>query len=196
MADWDLAHADSSQDLVRVHDVWVVEYSYQSHAAHQEREDGRKSPAEVLGWVSGRQFEPQVLDRVFRHSRFGRKLDRLGYVKFRNFRVYGERGLAGERAAVWLHGEDLMLEYGDEQLAKYRVAYQPDERHLLDVTEPRLYDTPYRSPQPPLWELDDGDWSKVLGVPVCASRVGWGGIRGEQMPQLPDIVMNETGQQS
>lgn len=40
------------------------------------------------------------------------------------------------------------------------------------------------------------DWLKVLRVPVYASRVGWGGITGEQMSLLPDIVMNETGRRS
>ncbi len=170
MADWDFARATTWEELVAVHDWWVVEYNYQSHAAHQKRADGRRGPAEVLGWVCGRQFEPRILDRVFRHSRYGRKLDRLGYVRFRNFRVYGERGLTGERAAVWLYGENLTLEYGDEPLARYKVAYQPDKRRLLEVTEPRLYDTPYRSPQPPLWEMGDGDWLKVLRVPEYALR--------------------------
>ncbi len=48
--------------------------------------------------------------------------------------------------------------------------YDAWTRHLLEVTEPRLYDTPYRSPQPPLWELGDWEWLRVLRVPEYAPR--------------------------
>ncbi len=162
MADWHFARAESWEELLRIHDQWVVDFNYQVHWAHRQRTDGRQSPAEVLGWVHGRQFEPEQLHRVFYSTRFGRKLNTLGYVRFRHWRVYGERGLAGERAAVWLYGENLTLEYADEPLSRYKVRYQPDRRHLLDVGEERLYETPHRSAQPPLWVLGDGDWLKVI----------------------------------
>ena len=63
-----------------------------------------RSPAAVLAWVHGREFSPAALQRVFYATRFGRTVDRLGYVRFRHWRVYGERGVAGEHAAVWLSG--------------------------------------------------------------------------------------------
>ncbi len=170
MADWHFTRAETWEELLRVHDRWVVDFNYQVHWAHRQREDGRHSPAEVLGWVHGRQFEPEELHRVFYSTRFGRKLNALGYVRFRHWRVYGERGLAGERAAVWLYGENLTLEYADEPLARYGVRYQPDGRHLLDVTAKQQYDTPHRSPQPPLWEFGDHDWLKVLRSPEYAPR--------------------------
>ncbi len=170
MADWHFAQAGTWEELLAAHDRWVVDYNYQSHWAHRKRSDGRQSPAEVLGWVHGRQFKPGELHRVFYSTRFGRKLDALGYVRFRHWRVYGERGLAGERAAVWLYGENLTLEYADDPLARYGVRYQPDSRQLLDVAEKQLYDTPHRSPQPPLWELGDGEWLKVVRLPGYAPR--------------------------
>ncbi len=36
---------------------------------------------------------------------------RGGYLRFRHWRLYGERGLAGERAAVWVWDETLTIEY-------------------------------------------------------------------------------------
>ena len=93
-----------------------------------------------------------------------------GYVRFRHWRVYAERGLAGEHAAVWLYGENLTLEYADEPLARYGVRYQPDGRYLLDIAERQLYDTPHRSPRPPLWELGDGEWLKIVRLPGYAPR--------------------------
>jgi putative transposase len=110
------------------------------------------------------------LHRVFYATRFGRTLDRAGYVRFRHWRLYGEAGLAGDRAAVWLYGEHLTVEFADEPLAQYRVIYQPDKRHLKAVTEPQLFETPHRSPQLPLWTLGEGDWLQVLRVPAYAPR--------------------------
>ncbi len=49
----------------------------------------------------------------------------------------------------------------DQPLAQYRVAYQPDQRHLKAVTPKQLFETPHRSPrptgaaQPPLFPLDE-----------------------------------------
>ena len=78
--------------------------------------------------------------------------------------------MAGERAAVWLYGEHLTVEFADEPLAQYRVSYQPDKRHLKAVTDPYLFETPHRSPQLPLWELGDGEWLTVLRLPAYAPR--------------------------
>ncbi len=89
-----------------------------------------------------------------------------------------------ERAAVWLYGEHLTVEFADEPLARYRVTYQPDKRHLKTVADPHLFETSHRSPQLPLWELGDGEWLTVLRVPEYAPRRrAVGGVA--QPPLLP-----------
>ena len=113
---------------------------------------------------------PEELHRVFYATQFGRTVDRAGYVRFRHWRLYGEAGLAGSHAAVWLYGEHLTVEFSDEPLAQYHVTYQPDKRHLRTVTEPQLFATPHRSPQLPLWVLGEGDWFQMLRVPAYAPR--------------------------
>src|SRR5439155_4452353 len=128
------------------------------------------TPRDVLGWVSGRPVTPEELHRLFYRTRFGRKLDRLGYVRFRHWQVYGEHGLARERAAVWLYGETLTIEFADEPLARYRVRYQPDKKHLRAIEEPHLFETPFHSRQLALWELDDTAWLKVIRRPDYAPR--------------------------
>ena len=70
-----------------------------------DRTDGRRSPAAVLGWVQGAWCDPADLDRLFR-LRATRVLNAGGSVRFRHWRLYGERGLAGERAAVWVWRRD------------------------------------------------------------------------------------------
>jgi len=171
-----------------VHDQWVFNLHYQVHWAHQERDDDRRTPRDVLAWYNGRAVTPEDLHRLFYRTRFGRKLDKLGYGRFRHWRVYGERGLARERAAVWLYGETLTLEYADEPLAQYRVRYGPDTAHLRIVEEPRLFATPYQSPQLPLWELSDAEWLKVIRRPDYAPRA-----RRQEMVAPPALFALEAG---
>lgn len=170
MADWDFSQATTWAELLAAHDHWVVRYNYQDHWAHRHRDAATRSPAAVLAWVHGRTCPPEELHRVFYATRFGRAVDRAGYVRFRHWRLYGEAGLAGDHAAVWLYGEHLTVEFADEPLAQYHVTYQPDKRHLKTVTEPQLFETPHRSPQLPLWVLGEGDWLQVLRVREYAPR--------------------------
>ena len=170
MADWDFARATTWDALANEHARWVGNYNQQEHWAHRGRPEGHRNPAAVLGWVSGRAVTPEVLHHVFYRTRFGRKLDKLGYVRFRHWRVYGERGLAREHAAVWLYGETLTVEFADEPLAQYRVQYAPGRRLLATVEKTRLFETPHRAAQLPLWELSDTEWLKVLPRPPYAPR--------------------------
>ncbi len=50
------------------------------------------------------------------------------------------------------------------------MRYQPGGKGLLEVSKPRLFDTPHRSVQPHLWELGESDWLKVFRVPEYAPR--------------------------
>jgi putative transposase len=170
MADWDFARAVGWDALADEYARWTANYNAQEHFAHQHRPKARRSPAAVLGFVQGRHVAPEELQRIFYRTRFRRVADRLGYLRFRHWRVYGERGLAGEAVAVWLYDATLTIEFADEVLAQYRVTYRPDQRHLANVDEPRLFTTPHRSPQPYLWHLGDGEWHRVLRCPAYAPR--------------------------
>ena len=66
--------------------------------------------------------------------------------------------------------ENQTLEGADDKLATYKVRYQPGGKGLLDVCEPRLFDTPHRSPQPHLWGLGEAESLKVVRVPKYARR--------------------------
>jgi putative transposase len=156
LADWHVAQATSWPELLAAHDRWVVDFNYQVHWAHRERAAERHSPVEVLGWVHGRQVTPEELPRIFYATRFCRKLARAGYVRFRHWRVYGET---------------LTVSFADEALAQYTVSYQPDRHHLAAVVELERFETPYQSPQPPLWNLTADDWRTVIkGAPYAPRR--------------------------
>jgi hypothetical protein len=165
MADYHFQQATTWAELQAVHKRWFLDYNYQSHWAHRTRDDGRESPAEVIDWVMGRIWEPAHLHFAFHATRFARRLDRLGYVRFRDYRVYSELGLARRPVAVWLYEERLAVAFDDTLLAQALVEYQPDKKHFRAVSDPYLYPTQYQSPQLPLWELGDQEWVKVLRLP-------------------------------
>ena len=89
MADYHYARAATWAELQAVHDRFFRDYNHQQpHFAHRERTDGRRSPAAVLGWVQGTWCDPADLDRLFR-LRATRVLNAGGYVRCRNWRLYG-----------------------------------------------------------------------------------------------------------
>jgi putative transposase len=152
------------------HERFVTDYDAQPHWAHRKRDDNRLSPAEVLGQETGKLRTPEQLHRIFYAMRFLRRLDRLGYAHFRRWKLYGEEALARHPAVIWLHGDALTVEYEETPLAQYIVRYQPDKRHLKAVPEARRFETPYRSLQGHLWELDDTLWQLAKRLPDYAPR--------------------------
>lgn len=151
LADYHFAEVTSWEGAKTVHARWMTDHNYQAHWAHRQREDGRLSPAEVLGWVRGRVWDPARVHRVFYTRRSLRMLDTAGCVRFRHWRLYGELGLARKQATLWLYGETLTLEFANTPLSQFTVAYQPDKTHFRRITDPHLFETQYRSPQLELW---------------------------------------------
>jgi hypothetical protein len=116
MADYHYGKATTWTALQIVHERFFADYNQQAHVAHLARTDERHSPATVLGWVQGAWCEPAAPDRLFR-LRATCRLYAGGSVRFRHWRLYGERGLAGARATVWVDEETLTIEYATEALA-------------------------------------------------------------------------------
>ena len=162
LADWHFERAQTWEDLLAAHEKWLLDFNYQHHFAHEQREDGCHSPAAVLGWVKGMQPEPDLIYRAFSAVGEMRTITRAGYVRIRSYLLYGERNLAGERAQVNLFQDVLKLEYQEQPLSRYSVEWQPDEKHLRRAGNARLYDNPYRSSQLPLWEDAAVEWYLIL----------------------------------
>jgi hypothetical protein len=57
------------------------------------------------------------------------------------------------------------LAFADEALARYQVSYEPGSRRFASVSELERVETPYQSPQPPLW-----DWDPENGCRSSAQR--------------------------
>lgn len=170
MADYHFAKAITWDELLQRHAAWVHDYNSQEHGAHLKRQDGRRSPAEVLDWVKGRRFSDEDLARSFAPILSTRRVDQAGYVRFRNWRLYGERGLAERSASIWVTEEEVTIQFAEDPLAKYGVTHQRDHRHFRQVTPKRVFETPYQSLQPPLPELNPDDWRLAIELPTQHRR--------------------------
>jgi transposase InsO family protein len=183
MADWHFARAESWAELAEAHDLFVLDYNAQEHFAHQRREDGRRSPGEVLSWISGIRFHPKDLERAFFSERFSRVLDASGYATLMRWRLYAEEALAGKETDLWLLENTLTLEHAGECLSAYEVARDaagsPDDARgrsgrLAAVRKPTLFESSYVAGQMRLFSLaetlgEDG-WLKVLRLEDYAPR--------------------------
>ena len=173
MADWHFARAESWAGIAQAHDRFVNDYNAQRHFAHLEREDGRRSPTEVLGWITGVRYLPEDLERAFFSARYSRVLDNLGYARFRRWRIYGEEGLAMKEAELWLQERTLTLEYAGEALSRYDVEYLPGSTKFKGVSRPELFENSNVLPQLKLFGLEalgERGWLKSLKLDEYAPR--------------------------
>jgi len=185
MADYHFAQATSWAALHAVHTRFFHDYNTQAHWAHRDRPDGRRSPAAVLGNLRTAWCDPADLDRLFR-VRVARRVDASGYVRYVHWKLYGERGLAGAQAAVWVLGETVTVAYGTEALAQYEVTFEPDARHIRAVTEMCLFETRHPSPQPYLDELAETEWHAARRVERPVRQPRRPRADGGQLPLFDD----------
>lgn len=184
MSDAKFAKATSWEEMIAIHRTWMRDYNVQRHWAHEKREDGCHSPAEVIGWHKGTMYEASVLDRILFATRYTRYLDQHGFLRFQNWKLYGERGLAKAPVTVWVYDGSLKIEYKAVTLSKYTVGLQDDHRHLREVSHPRVADTPFRSPQLTLIDIAPHEWVLYWRVPSYASRRSTHRVPGIVQPPL------------
>ena len=136
MADWHFAKAESWTALARAHERFVEDYNAQAHFAHAGATTAgarrRRSWASHPGYATARRSSRA------RSSRRAscRVLDALGYARFRHWRLYGEEGLAGREAALWLAAESLTVEHAGGPLSRYEVRVEAGTGELRAVDAP------------------------------------------------------------
>ncbi len=151
--------------MQQTHRKWWVNYNSEHHQAHQKRQDGRHSPAAVLRGVLGRTYPEAVLSRVLYATQFTRHLDRHGYVRFKQWRFFGEDGLAGSEVSVWMYEGTLKIEYQTTALSEYTLSLSPDHQQIQAVKNPRRIETHFASPQLHLWQRGETEWLLALKHP-------------------------------
>jgi transposase InsO family protein len=163
LADAQIERAVNLAEIQERHAAFVETFNTTPHWAHRDRADGLRTPEETLGWVHGRELEPDALLRALRQLQVERTVNRAGYVSVQRFYLYAERGLARQRVSVWLYDGRLHVAYQQALLAQYTYHAERHGRGIRAVDPyPQLYRTAYASPQLELWELDDAQWRKVF----------------------------------
>jgi len=170
MSDARFARATSWEEVLAIHRTWMHNYNVQRHWAHEKREDGCHSPAQVLGSHTGTMYPVEFLDRILFATRYTRHLDKNGFLRFQNWKLYGERGLAKAPVTVWIYEGSLKVEHQAVTLSRYSVELQDDHKHLRTVSHPRLSRTPFRSPQLALFDLGPGEWLLYWKTPERAPK--------------------------
>ena len=170
MADAKFARATSWEEMIAIHREWLHDYNVQRHWAHEKREDGCHSPAQVLGSCKGTMHPESVLDRILFAVRYTRQLNRFGYLRVQGWQMYGERGLAGSPVTVWVYDGSITVEYQTVTLSKYSVELQEDRKRLKQVSNPHLSQTPFRSPQLTLIDVSPDEWRLYWRVPESVPR--------------------------
>ncbi len=100
-------------------------------------------------------------------------LNDFGYVVWRRWKVYGEEGLAGQEAALWLREKTLTVEHGGEPLSRYEVEFSAGTGKPRAFSCPVLFETAITLPQSRLFGLDslgDDGWLKALRLEDYAPR--------------------------
>ncbi len=170
LADHAFSNARTWPEIQQVHRTWWVNYNTEKHYAHRARQDGRHSPSEVLRGVLGRTFPEEVLSRALFATQFTRQIDRHGFVKFKHWKFYGERGLSGEDVSVWIYEGNLKVEYQATALSLYELIIEKETGEIATVKNPRRLETHFRSPQLDLWQLSETEWLLALRRPEPIAR--------------------------
>jgi len=113
------------------------------------------------------------LRRAFFSTRHERVLDAYGYVRFLDWRLYGEEALAKREAAVWQQPRSLTLEYGGETLSAYDFEPAAGTGKPTAVGGARLFETTFVLPQLRLFALEEAGWltaMKLEGYTLRQSR--------------------------
>ncbi len=161
LADYKFETAQIFEQIQDRHAQFVETFNTTRHYAHQKRKDGRRTPVKVLDRISGRAVDPGKLQQLFQTLRFSRTVNRYGFVSIQRYYIYAEQGLSRKRVSVWIYEGKLKIEYQQTMLAKYSCAYDKHQKRLQDVSNPTLLQTPFKSPQLVLFELDDAQWLKI-----------------------------------
>lgn len=165
MADAKFARARSWGEMIAAHRKWMHDYNQQRHWAHEKREDGCHSPAAVLGGQKGRVYPESVLSRILFATRYVRRLDKHGFLRFADWKFYGERDLAKTKVTVWIYEGTLKVEKEAVTLSEYKVSMHNDHKQVQAVNSARAHTTLFRSPQLTLFELSEGDWLLYWKMP-------------------------------
>ncbi len=106
----------SVEEAVEFHRELIRDHNRMPHWAHQHRNDGKKSPLEVLGDAKGAQIEPADLQRAFGQTYCQRMTDARGFVRIGRWKIYIEEALPRTQIQLSFWEGRLRAEYQSQIL--------------------------------------------------------------------------------
>jgi hypothetical protein len=190
MADWHFAQAKTWPELQISHARWQNDYNAQDHWAHLKRADQRSSPNDVLSFMRGKEWQPEQVHQIFRVARGERSVRPNGYLRFRYWDLYSERGLARHHVAVWLAADvtTVTIEYAHQPLAQYSAIPDAQQQRFKEVALLQLFENHFPSPQLSLWEPTTVEWRHAIPRAGPTSRHP----RGLQKTMQPLLFPTES----
>ncbi len=143
------------EEAVEFHRELIRDHNRMPHWAHHHRNDGKKSPLEVLGDAKGTQIEPADLQRAFGQRYCQRMTDARGFVRIGRWKIYIEEALPRTQIQLSFWEGRLRAEYQSQILAEYRCKWGKKSARPTAISQPIHHDHPFQSRQmtlfDPLW---------------------------------------------
>ncbi len=146
------------ESAVEFHRELIRDHNRLPHWAHQRRNDGRRTPLEVLGESRGKQIDLADLQRAFGQRYCQRTTDDRGFVRIGRWRIYVEAGLPRTPIQLSCWGGRLRAEYQSQILTEYQCKWGKKSARPTAISQPVYHDHSFQSrqitPFDPLWVRD------------------------------------------
>jgi len=160
LADFQCERAQTFAEMHTRHTAFVETFHTARPWAHQERPDGRRTPAEVWGGMRGRAREPARWRHWFGQVQFLRIVHTWGCISLQRCYMYAAAGLSRPHVSLGIAAGRLQSAYREPLIAQYRGAYARRQRRRHEGSHPTLSQTVFASPQLELIALDEAPWIK------------------------------------
>jgi hypothetical protein len=155
------------EEAIDFHRELICLHNRLPHWAHRLRNDGKKSPLEVLGEARGKEIEPVDLQRAFGQRYCQRKTDADGFVRIGRWKIYVEEGLPRAPVQLSYWNRRLRVEHQSQLLVEYQCKWGEKSTRPTAISQPIHHLHPFQSRQlllfDPEWVRDPVD----LGAKSC-----------------------------
>lgn len=143
----------NTEEAIEVHRELIRDHNRLPHFAHRKREDGKRSPLEVLGGSRGTEIDKTGLHQAFSRQVWQRRTNEKGFIRVGRWRVFVEEGLPKTPVELIYWDGKLRAEYRQEKLAEYDCRWNEKEQRPKTIENPQHFETKYCSRQPELFEV-------------------------------------------
>jgi transposase InsO family protein len=159
--DYQFSLARTPMELDQRHQAFIQTYNTTAHQGLLRDQRLPPIPVDVLGTAKSRLYTEDELARRFSQALFPRTTNRHGCVTLHSYHFYVEAGLPQTQVLLWVAGKQLRAVFENVILAEDHCRYDWRDRHVKDICEGLLYQTPFASPQGSLIPLTPREYMVI-----------------------------------